>query len=109
MILYAYEDRQVHRHKLTIHISECEQCNAGEGNLDGRDRMFGKWYGPFTSIDDVFAGMHHLRQITEVHECATPASAAANPDSIREDEKAMSRLDDDGGANSALVLPGQAG
>lgn len=45
MILYAYEDRQVHRHKLTIHISECEQCNAGEGNLDGRDRIFGKWYG----------------------------------------------------------------
>ena len=97
MILYAYEDRQVHRHKLTIHISECEQCKASKENLDGRDRIFGKWYGPFTSLTDALAAMHHLRQITEMHECATRASA--NAESMREEEKAMSRLDDDGGAN----------
>ena len=97
MILYAYEDRQLHRHKLTIHISECEQCNAGKGNLDGRDCIFGKWYGPFTSLNDALAGVHHLRQVTEMHECA--ARASANAESIREEEKAMSRLDDDGGAN----------
>ena len=98
-------NRQVHRHKLTIHISDCGQCNAGKGNLDGRDRLFGKWYGPFTSVAEVFAGMHHARHITEVHECAT--SDSASPGSIRDEERAMSRLDDDG-ANSSAVLPDQA-
>jgi hypothetical protein len=97
MILYAYEDRQAHRHKVKIHTSDCGQCNAGKGNLDGRDRIFGTWYGPFTSLDHAFAGMHHLRQITELHECATIAPVSAGPDSKREEEKALLRLDDDGG------------
>lgn len=107
MSLYAYEDRQAHQHKVTIHTSDCGQCNAGKGNLDGRDRIFGKWYGPFASLDHAFAGMHHLRKITKPHECATIAPVSAGPDSKHEEEKALLRLDDDGGANSAIVLPGQ--
>jgi hypothetical protein len=103
--LYAYEDRQAHRHKLTIHASSCEQCNAGKGNSDGRDRMFGRWYGPFTSVDHVGAIMHDWRQITEIHECAMTASESAGPGSKREEEEALLRLDDDGGGNSAVVLP----
>ncbi|HWY71250.1 MAG TPA: hypothetical protein VNX88_21470 [Terriglobales bacterium] len=105
--LYAYEDRQAHRHKLTIHTSDCGKCNAGKGNPDGRDRIFGKWYGPFTSIGHAFAGMHHLRPITQLHECTTMASVSAGPDSKHEEEEAQLRLDDDGAANSTVVLPGQ--
>ena len=107
MNLYAYEDRQAHRHTLTIHTSDCGKCNAGKGNLDGRDRIFGKWYGPFTSIDHAFAGMHHLRQITELHACTAMAPVSAGSDSKHEEADALLRLDDDGGANSAVVLPGQ--
>jgi hypothetical protein len=103
--VYAYEDRQANRHKLTLHVSNCEQCNAGKGNADGRDRIFGRWYGPFTSLDQAGVIMHNLRQITEVHECATIASESACPDSKREEEEALLRLDDDGGVNSALVFP----
>jgi hypothetical protein len=51
--------------------------------------------------------MHHLRQVTELHECTTIAPVAARPDSTHEEEEALLRLDDDGGANSAVVLPGQ--
>jgi len=108
MTLYAYEDRQAHRHTLTIHTSDCERCNAGKGNLDGKDRIFGRWYGPFTSLDHAFAGMQHLRQITELHDCTTTATVSAGPDSKhQEEEDALLRLDDDGGANSEVVLPGQ--
>ena len=105
MNLYAYEDRQALRHKLTIHASDCDQCNAGKGNSDGRDRIFGKWYGPFMSLDQASAIMRHLRQITEIHECATLASISAVPDSKREEQEALLRLEDDGGANSAVVFP----
>jgi len=87
-------------------MSDCGKCNAGKGNLDGRDRIFGKWYGPFASLDDAFAGMHHLRHITELHECTTIASVSENPDS-KHDKEALLRLDDDGGANSAVVRPGE--
>ena len=104
MSLYAYEDLQASRHTLTIHASDCEQCNAGKGNLDGRDRMLGKWYGPFPSLDQAITGMHHLRQITQLHECTTMASVSAGPDSKHEEEEARLRLDDDGGANSAVVI-----
>ena len=105
MNLYAYEDRQAHRHKLTIHVSNCEQCNAGKGNSDGRDRIFGRWYGPFTSLDQAGAVMRHLRQITEMHECATVTAESAGPDSKCAEEQALLRLDDDGGANSAVAFP----
>jgi hypothetical protein len=110
MTLYAYEDRQAHRHGLTIHSSDCEECNAGKGNLDGRDCIFGQWHGPFTSLDHAFARMHHLRQITELHQCLTmtPVSSGSEGfDSKHEEADALLRLDDDGGANSAGVLPGQ--
>ena len=107
MRLYAYEDRQANRHKVTIHMSDCGQCNAGKGNVDGRDRIFGTGFGPFASLDHAFAGMHHLRQITELHDCTTIASVSAHPDSKLEEEEALLRLDDDGGANSAVVLPRQ--
>ena len=107
MTLYAYEDRQAHRHTLTIHTSDCGKCNGGKGNLDGRDRIFGRWYGPFTSLEHAFAGMHHLRQITELHECTTTAPVSAGPDSKHQEEDALLRLDDDGGANSGVVIPGQ--
>lgn len=87
MNLYAYEDRQVLRHKLTIHASDCEHCNDGKGNSDGRDRIFGTWYGPFTSLDQAVAVMRDLRKITEIHECATRASASVVPDSKREETR----------------------
>jgi hypothetical protein len=107
MNVYAYENLQAHRHKVTIHTSACGQCNTGKGNLGGSNRIFGRWYGPFTSRDHAFAGMHHLRQITELHECMTIDPVSEGPDSKHEEEEALLRLDDDGGANSAVVLPGQ--
>jgi hypothetical protein len=104
MNLYAYEDRQAHRQKLMIHASDCVQCNAGKGNSDGRDRIFGRWYGPFTSLDQARAKMHYLRQITELHECAMAESVSPSPDS-KPEEEALLRLDDDGGANSGIAVP----
>lgn len=99
MNLYAYEDRQTLRHRLTIHASDCEYCNDGKGNSNGRDRMFGAWHGPFTSLDQARTVMRDLRKITEIHDCATRASVSVVPDSTREEEEALRRLDDDGGCH----------
>ena len=51
-----------------------------------------------------------LRQITELHECmtVTPVSSGSEAsDSKHEETDALLRLDDDGGANSAVVVPCQ--
>jgi len=43
--------------------------------------VFGRWYGPFTSVGHAGAIMRDLRQIMEIHECATTASQSAGPGS----------------------------
>ena len=110
MSLYGYENRQAQLHRIvTIHTAGCGHCQDGKGNPDASNRILGKWHGPFTSLEHARGELNKLHEavaVTSLHGCvATPEPAAAQNEK-HDEEAALSRMEDDGGATlTDLTLP----
>src|ERR1051326_2405405 len=110
MSLYGYENRQAQLHRIvTIHTAGCGHCQDGKGNPDASSRILGKWHGPFTSLEHARGELNKLHEavaVTSLHGCvATPEPAAAQNEK-HDEEAALSRTGDEGGAIlTDLTLP----
>ena len=70
MSFHVYENWQAGPHKAVFHRGDCGFCNNGEGLSGGRyDPDYGKWHGPFSTLDDAKVFERSLSGVVVRRQC----------------------------------------
>jgi F-type H+/Na+-transporting ATPase subunit beta len=75
MNYYFYENWVAEGHKARIHIAECSFCKVGKGIHPNASVRNGKWHGPYSSYQAVFAAVIETgRHISQCKFCNPKSS-----------------------------------
>ena len=67
---WVYENWQAGPHKVVLHHETCGMCKRGQGLRGGTNPAFGKWHGPFTSVQEARSfSSTAAAKVTAEHSC----------------------------------------